>query len=361
MWRGAISFGLVNVTVRLYAATEDHDYHFFQLHRKDHGRIRYKRVCSACGEEVAYEEIAKGYEMDDGRLVVLEPEDFAKLPITTERAIEVLEFVPIESVDPIYFQRSYLLEPENQSVRPYVLLREALERVGRLAVVKITLRQRETLAMLRARDDVIVLHTMLWPDEIRPAKFEFLGQEVPVRPQELEMATSLIQNMTGEFEPEEFVDDYQRLLGQLIEAKASGAEIPEGPPEAPSGGDVIDLMDALERSVAQARGRGEAADSAESAEKKPASRRRAGQGGETTRQGARGGAGTRAKAGSSRSKSANPAASTGGRSGKTADTGSAKGAGSGAAKGASGADKQTKGAKGQPTTRRKTTGRKRSA
>ncbi|APU17227.1 Ku protein [Actinoalloteichus sp. GBA129-24] len=335
MWRGAISFGLVNVAVRLYAATEDHDYHFFQLHRKDHGRIRYKRVCTVCGEEVTFDEIAKGYEMDDGRLVVLEPEDFARLPITTERAIQVLEFVPVESVDPIYFQRSYLLEPENPSVRPYVLLRDALERVGRLAVVKITLRQRETLAMLRARDDVIVLHTMLWPDEIRPAEFEFLGQEVSVRPQELDMATSLIENMTGEFDPTEFSDDYQRLLGDLIEARAQGVEVPTGPPEEPAGGDVIDLMTALERSIAQTKTGDEPA-----AEKKPARRRTTAPkqpagGGRTTAKAESGG---RSKTGSAKSKSA---------SGARADS----------------ADTESKTAQGDKarSPRRKTTGRKRTA
>ncbi|MBB5923173.1 DNA end-binding protein Ku [Actinoalloteichus hoggarensis] len=351
MWRGAISFGLVNVAVRLYAATEDHDYHFFQLHRKDHGRIRYKRVCTVCGEEVAFDEIAKGYEMDDGRLVVLEQEDFARLPITTERSIQVLEFVPVESVDPIYFQRSYLLEPENPSVRPYVLLRDALERVGRLAVVKITLRQRETLAMLRARDDVIVLHTMLWPDEIRPAEFEFLGQDVPVRPQELDMATSLIENMTGEFDPTEFSDDYQRLLGQLIEARAAGAEVPAGPQEEPEGGDVIDLMTALERSIAQARSGDETTKEKERTGRRSTGRKQPSGGGRTT---TKTGSDSRAKSGSTKAGSAKTA---------SAKSGSAKAASAKAESAGDDVEADTKAAQGDKgrTSRRKTAGRRRSA
>ena len=252
MWHGAISFGLVTIAVRLFAATEEHDFRFHQVHREDGGRIRYKRVCQACGEEVAYADIAKGYELEDGRMVVLDREDFEKLPISTDRAIEVVEFVPTEEIDPIFFQKSYYLEPDKAAVRPYVLLRTALERADRLAVVKITMRQRQSLAMVRARDDVLVLHTMMWPDEIRTPGFGFLDGEVEVRPQELKMAESLIESMAGTFEPREFTDDYRDAMAKLVEAKAEGAELP-AQPEDEDAGEVIDLMAALERSVAQAK------------------------------------------------------------------------------------------------------------
>lgn len=268
VWRGAISFGLVTIGVRLYTATEEHDFRFHQVHREDGGRIRYKRVCQVCGEEVAFADIAKGYELDDGRVVVLAAEDFDKLPINTDHAIDVVEFVPVEDVDPIYFQKSYYLEPDKAATRPYVLLRTALERSGQLAVVKITIRQRETLALLRAREDLLVMHTMLWPDEVRKPDFEFLGSDVEVRPQELKMAASLVESMAGSFDPGDFSDDYTEAMQKVIEAKAGGAELPERP-EVEEAGEVIDLMTALERSVEQAK----SARGGKSAGRKPAAKK----------------------------------------------------------------------------------------
>ena len=252
VWRGAISFGLVTIAVRLYTAVEEHDFRFNQVHREDGGRIRYKRVCSVCGNEVEYGDITKGYELDDGRMVIMENEDFEKLPVKTDKSIDVLEFVPAEEIDPIYFQKTYYLEPDKAAARPYVLLRDALVKTGQLAVVKITIRQKETLATIRARDDVLVMHTMLWPDEIRKAEFDFLDQNVEVRPQELKMATSLVESMAGDFDPDTFTDDYRDALEKVIAAKAEGAELPEQP-EAEEKGDVIDLMTALERSVEKAK------------------------------------------------------------------------------------------------------------
>jgi DNA end-binding protein Ku len=252
VWRGAISFGLVTIAVRLYTAVEEHDFRFNQVHREDGGRIKYKRVCSVCGEEVEYSDITKGYELDDGRMVIMENEDFEKLPVKTDKSIDVLEFVPVEEIDPIFFQKTYYLEPDKAAARPYVLLRDALVKTGQLAVVKITIRQKETLATIRARDDVLVMHTMLWPDEIRKAEFDFLDQNVEVRPQELKMATSLVESMAGDFDPDTFTDDYRAALEKVIAAKAEGAELPEQP-EAEDKGDVIDLMTALERSVEKAK------------------------------------------------------------------------------------------------------------
>jgi DNA end-binding protein Ku len=257
VWRGAISFGLVTIAVRMFGSTEEHDFRFHQVHPDDGGRIRYKRVCEICGNEVEYRDIGKGHELEDGRVVIITEEDFAKLPVSTDKSIEVLEFVPAEDVDPIYFEKTYYLEPDKTAGRPYVLLRQALVDTDRLAIVRITIRQRESLAILRARADLLVLHTIFWPDEIRKPDFGFLEQDLEVRSQELKMATSLIDNMAGSFKPEQFTDEYRDAMAELIAAKADGAELPERPEEEDKG-DVIDLMTALERSVEQTRSKQQA-------------------------------------------------------------------------------------------------------
>ena len=260
IWKGAISFGLVTIPVKLYSATEERDVSFHQVHRSDGGRIRYKRVCTIDGEEVQYSDIAKGYELSTGEVVVLDDDDFADLPLRTSRSIDVLTFVPLEEVDPIYFARSYYLEPEAAGTKPYVLLRQALEKSGRVAIVKVALRQREALATLRIRDGVFVLETMLWPDEIRRPDFKFLDEEVEVRQQELAMAASLIETMAGDFEPEQYSDEYREALQRLIDAKIAGREVVSPPETEVEAGTVVDLMSALRASVEAAkRGRGEPA------------------------------------------------------------------------------------------------------
>lgn len=267
IWKGAISFGLVTIPVKLYSATEQRDVSFHQVHRADAGRIKYKRVCTVCGEEVPYADIAKGYELSSGEIVVLTDEDFAELPLSTSRRIDVLQFTPSDQVDPIYFAKSYYLEPEATGAKPYVLLRDALERSGQVAVVKVALRQRESLATLRVRDGVFVLETMLWPDEVRTADFPFLEEDIEVRPQELTMAGSLIETMSGDFDPTEYKDAYREALQAVIEAKVEGKEIvqPEAPEEEPA---AADLLSALRASVEAAKkGRG---DSGGSAKKPPA-------------------------------------------------------------------------------------------
>ncbi len=273
IWKGAVSFGLVSIPVKLYSATEEKDVAFRQVHREDGGRIKYQRVCSACGEEVAYADIAKGYEMPDGSIVVLTDEDLDSVPLTTSRMIDVVRFVPLEQIDPIYFARSYYLEPEKTGTKPYVLLARALEESGKVAVVKVALRQRESLATLRVRDGVFVLETMLWPDEVREPEFGFLEDPPEVRSQELAMAGSLIDSLSGDFEPDEFHDAYREALEELIAAKVEGHEIV--PPKAPAaeGGAVVDLMAALRASVEAAKSGklgGEAAESGEAG--KPAKR-----------------------------------------------------------------------------------------
>ncbi len=255
IWKGTISFGLVTIPVKLYAATEQRDITFRQVHRADGGQIKFRRVCSACGEEVPYADVAKGYPLPTGETVVLTDDDLASLPLVTGRTIEVLQFTLADQIDPILFAKSYYLEPEAVGVRPYVLLRTALERSGRVAVVKIALRQRESLATLRVRDGVFVLETMLWPDEVRAADFPFLEEDIGVRAQELKMAVSLIDTMTGDFEPSQYRDEYREALEQLIETKISGQEAVR-PPEAPGeAAPAEDLIAALRASVEAAKAR----------------------------------------------------------------------------------------------------------
>lgn len=259
IWKGAVSFGLVSIAVKLYSATEEKDIRFNQVHRTDGGRIKYKRTCSIDGEEVTYDDIAKGYDIGGGEMVVLTDEDFTDLPLTTSRAIDVLQFVPADQIDPIMFAKAYYLEPEGQAAKPYVLLRDALSDADRVAIVKIALRQREQLATLRVRDDVLVLNTMLWPDEVRSVDFPFLDEDIETRPAELAMASSLIDSMAGSFKPDEFTDNYRAALQEVIDAKVEGREIvqPEEAEEAPAA--AVDLMAALKASVERAKkARGEA-------------------------------------------------------------------------------------------------------
>jgi DNA end-binding protein Ku len=260
IWKGAVSFGLVNVPVRLFAATQEHDIRFHQVHRADGGRIRMKRVCSIDGEEVSYDQLAKGYEAEDGRLVVLTDEDFDSLPLATGHEIDVIEFVPTEQVDPVLYGRSYYLEPDARAAKPYALLREALETTERVAVVKVALRQRESLAVLRVRDRVIMMQTLLWPDEVRAPDFPILEEDVELRPQELRMAASLVDSMATDFEPDSFEDDYQKALADLVEAKLEGAMPAPVQSAEEAGTEVVDLLSALQASVDRARAsRGEPA------------------------------------------------------------------------------------------------------
>jgi DNA end-binding protein Ku len=231
IWAGAISFGMVVIPVKLYAATEQRDVAFRQVHREDGGRIQYRRICTVDGEEVPYSDIAKGYELATGDMVVLTEDDFKDLPLATAHRIDVLHFAPAGQLDPILSNKSYYLEPEASGVRAYALFRDALDRSGRVAVAKVAIRQREALAALRVRDGVLVLETLLWPDEIRAPDFTFLDEDVDVRPQELKMAASLIDTMTEDFDPDAYTDAYREALEALVQAKIEGNEVvrPGGP------------------------------------------------------------------------------------------------------------------------------------
>lgn len=227
LWRGAVAFGFVRIPVKLYAATESRNVTFRQVHAADAGRVQYRRVCSVDGREVPFSDIAKGYELPDGGMVVLTDDDLANLPLSSSENIEVVEFVPLRAIDPIYFDRGYYLEPETGSVKPYVLLRDALHKFGRVAVAKVTLRQRESLAVLRVRGDVVVMSTMLWPDEVRAPDFPFLADPEPdVRPQELAMAGTLIDSLSDDvFDAGKYHDSYREAVRALIEAKIAGREV----------------------------------------------------------------------------------------------------------------------------------------
>jgi DNA end-binding protein Ku len=256
IWKGAVSFGLVSVPVKLYAATESHDVSFRQVHAKDGGRIRYQRVCSIDGEEVAYADIAKGYETEDGEMVILTEEDMEQLPSTSSREIAVEKFVPAEQIDPLLFEKSYYLEPEKSGAKPYALLRQALLDADRMAVVTVALRQRTTVAVLRVKDDVIVLQTMMWPDEVRTPDFSIDAGEV--KDAEVKMAHMLVETLAGDFDPSEFEDDYAEAVETLVKTKIEGGELKRTPTSTKTSGEVVDLLAALQRSVDAAKqGRGE--------------------------------------------------------------------------------------------------------
>ena len=251
MWKGAISFGLVSIPIRVFPATEEKTLRFNQLHAKDGGRIKYQRVCSIDGEEVPFDQIVKGYEIEKDHYVMLDDEDFDKVPVESSRAIDIQEFVDISDIDPIYYKKTYYLVPDETGVKAYTLLREAMSDSSKVGIAKVSFRDKEHLAALRFKDEVFVLETMYWPDEIREAEFDELQQPVKLRPQEVQMAQALIESLSGDWNPEEFTDEYREALMSIVEAKASGEEIVVAEPEEEA--KVVDLMEALKASVEAAK------------------------------------------------------------------------------------------------------------
>ena len=254
MWSGAVSFGLVSVPIKLYAATEDHDLHLHQVHDADGGRIRYQRRCEVCGKVVEYEHIDKAFE-EGGTTVVLTEDDLSALPEERSREIEVVEFVPSDQIDPIMLDRSYFLEPDKAAVKAYALLRRTLEETDRTAIVQFSLRQKTRLGALRSRDKVLMLQSLLWDDEVREADFDVLDTDVRTSPNELKMASSLVDNLSAEFKPDKFSDEYQEQLRQLVAAKLEQGDALDtaatfgDEPDEEGGAEVVDLMEALRRSV----------------------------------------------------------------------------------------------------------------
>jgi DNA end-binding protein Ku len=254
VWRGTISFGLVSIPVRLYVATENKNVPSHQIHLSDGGRVQYKRICSIDGAEVPYEEIGRGYESATGEIVVLSDDDLATLPAKTSRSIEVISFLPIPAVDPIYLDRSYYVEPEPQGAKAYRLLRDALRKMGRVAVAKVTLRDREIVALLRVHGHVLVVATMLWPDEVREPRFPFQAneEEWSTPGQELAMAEALIDSLSDEqLDPGRYRDVHRETLTALIDAKATGTLTQNAQP----GAAPPDLLSALRASIEAAKQR----------------------------------------------------------------------------------------------------------
>jgi len=284
MWKGAISFGLVTIPVSVYPATEEKTLRFNQLHAQDGGRIRMKRTCSVDGEEVPYEEIVKGYEYEKDKYVVLTDDDFDAVPVESSRAIDIVQFVDLEEIDPMMYKKSYYLVPEETGAKAYALLREALQQEGKVGVAKVSFRDKEHLAALRFRDDAFVLETMYWPDEIRAMDFGDVDvSKVKVREQELDMAKSLIGSLTSPWSPEEFTDDYRVAMLGIVEKKIAGEEIETVTAEPTA--KVVDLMEALKASVAAAKKKSAADEAGEvpakksstkkAAARKPAARKKA--------------------------------------------------------------------------------------
>ncbi len=259
IWKGAISFGLVTIPIKVYGATETKDLSFRQIHPEDGGRIKYKRVCEVCGKEIPFTEIAKGYETADGRVAILQDTDFAELPLTTTKTVDVVQFVDVGDIDPTYFERTYFLEAEGPGAKPYVLLRQALVQANKAAIVKVALRSRESLALIRPVGDLLLMHTMLWPDELRDGSFAAPPAEIKVADAEVAMAQMFIEQLSGEFDPSQYSDAYREALEQVVQAKLSGVPLPEHEGQAPAQADVVDLVAALRASVEAAKRRREEA------------------------------------------------------------------------------------------------------
>ncbi|MGE5674854.1 MAG: Ku protein, partial [Mycobacterium leprae] len=257
MWKGSISFGLVTIPVKLYAATESRDLKFNLLHAECRTKVEYRKFCPTCDREVAAEEIVKGYEIDRGRYVLLAEEDFEAIPMAAARTLDIVNFIRLEEIDPIYFERTYFLEPGEGGNKAYALLREALEASGRIALARMVMRARESLAAIRVYPGgALAMSTMHFPEEIRTAAG--LAIHAPeLRPQEVEMAINLVQSLSGEFVPGQYENRYREALLAVIEAKATGETVTQVA-QAPPAGRVVDLMEALRASVQLAReGRGE--------------------------------------------------------------------------------------------------------
>lgn len=250
IWKGSLVFGLVNVPVAVYSATEDRDIKFHQVHESDGGRIRYQRTCEIDGEVVPFGDIAKSYEAEDGRTAIITDDDLRRLPTSSEREIDLLSFVPADQIDPMLYDTSYLLEPASPSAKAYVLLRETLAENDRVAIVHFALRQKVRLAALRVRGDLLVLQTLRWPDELREASFKSLQTPVSLSPAERQMAALLVDSYADDFHPEQHEDAYREELQQLIDAKLEGQQaFPEVAMSAGEDAEVLDLLAALQRSV----------------------------------------------------------------------------------------------------------------
>ncbi|HEX7021296.1 MAG TPA: Ku protein [Trueperaceae bacterium] len=254
LWKGAISFGMVSIPVKLYTATEEKDVRFNMLHRDDLSRVKQKLFCAEEDVEIDRStEIVKGYEITPGNYVVMDDEDFEKVPVNTTHTVEITDFVSLEEIDPILYQKTYYLEPEEIGMKPFALLMRALEETGRVAIAKVTLRQKEQLCSLRIYENTIALETMFYADEVRKTSdLSVPDKKVEISDRELKMATSIVDMLTGDFDYESYKDEYREALLEIIEKKAEGQTIEAPEPKVAK---IMDLTEALRASVEEIRKR----------------------------------------------------------------------------------------------------------
>jgi DNA end-binding protein Ku len=252
IWKGAISFGLVSITVKLFPATEQKDVKFRYLHKTCQAPIKYQRVCSACGQEVTQDDIVRGYEYESGRFVIINEEDLDKIPDERTRTVDIIDFVSLEEIDPVYFDKTYYLAPGEAGEKAYALLRKAMEETKKIAVAKVVIRNKESLAVIRGYQNLIVMETIFYPDEIRETGLlPGFDREIKLHDNELKMARELIENLATDFKAEKYTDEYREKLMELIRAKIEGEQI--AIPETAAKGKVVDLMEALKASVEMAK------------------------------------------------------------------------------------------------------------
>ncbi|MBS3943538.1 MAG: Ku protein [Dethiobacter sp.] len=252
IWKGAVSFGLVNIPVKLFPATEQKDVKFRYLHKTCQAPVQYKRICTGCGREISQEEIVRGYEYEPGRFVIINEEDLEKIPDERTRNVEIVDFVSLQEIDPIFYDKTYYLSPGETGEKAYFLLRRAMAETGKIAVAKVVIRNKESLAVVRGYKNLLVMETIFYPDEIRDtALLPGFAREVNLHDQEIKMARELIENLAADFNPEKYTDEYRKMLLDLIQAKIEGEQV--AIPEIEAKGKVVDLMEALKASVEIAR------------------------------------------------------------------------------------------------------------
>jgi DNA end-binding protein Ku len=252
IWKGAISFGLVSIPIKLFPATEQKDVKFRYLHKTCQAPLRYQRVCTVCGKEVSQDDIVRGYEYESGRYVIINEEDLEKIPDERSRTVDIIDFVSLEEIDPVYFDKTYYLAPGEAGEKAYALLRRAMAETGKIAVAKVVIRNKESLAVIRGYQNLVVMETIFYPDEIRdPALLPGFDREVKLHDNEMKMARELIENLATTFNAEKYDDEYRKKLMELIRAKIEGEQI--AIPDVAEKGKVVDLMEALKASVEMAK------------------------------------------------------------------------------------------------------------
>ncbi len=248
IWKGAISFGLVNIPVKLFPATENKTIKFNYLHKECNSPINYQKICPVCNREVSQDEIVRGFEYEKGRFIILNEEDLENLPTKTTKTVDIIDFVDLRDIDPIYFSKPYYLAPSEGGQKAYMLLKEAMKRTGKIAIAKVTIRSTENLVCLRIYEDSIVMETMYYPEEIRSAQMiPELHGEISLHENEIKMANQLINNLSAKFDPQKYKSDYREALMKLIEARIAGEHVET--PQIPDTGNVVDLMEALKASL----------------------------------------------------------------------------------------------------------------